>query len=71
MPLDAMATTTATFGLLRTIGGTIGISIGDAILGSELRRRLPKIQGFVTGPNGAGLTNNVKGLSQIQVSLSD
>lgn len=30
----------------RTLGGTIGISIGGAIYASELRRRLPKIPGY-------------------------
>jgi len=65
MPLSLMATSTATFGLMRTIGGTIGISVGDAIFSSELTRRLPKIQGF-DASTGAGLTNNIQGLSHIQ-----
>jgi hypothetical protein len=34
MPLKDMATSTATFGLLRTLGGTVGISVGQAILTS-------------------------------------
>jgi len=65
MPLSMMATSTATLGLMRTLGGTIGISIGDAIFSSELRRRLPKIRGF-SASTGSGLTNTIRGLSQIQ-----
>jgi hypothetical protein len=34
MPLRDMATSTATFGLLRTLGGTVGISVGEAIYAS-------------------------------------
>jgi hypothetical protein len=67
MPLSLMATSTATLGLMRTLGGTIGISIGDAIFSSELTKRLSNIQGF-DASTGAGLTNNIQGLSHIQVS---
>jgi hypothetical protein len=34
MPLRDMATSTAAFGLIRTIGGTVGISVGEAIFSS-------------------------------------
>lgn len=37
MPHKEMATSTATFGLIRTLGGTIGISVGQAILSSVCR----------------------------------
>jgi hypothetical protein len=67
MPLDAMATSTATFGLVRTLGGTIGISIGDAILGSQLRKRLSRISGY-SPSTGGGLTNDVRSLSRLEVS---
>lgn len=46
MPPSAIPTATATFGLLRTLGGAIGVSVGGTIYGSELRKRLPAIQGF-------------------------
>ncbi|KZS98567.1 MFS general substrate transporter [Sistotremastrum niveocremeum HHB9708] len=65
MPINVMATSTATFGLVRTLGGTIGISIGDAIFASQLRRRLPQISGY-HADTGAGLTNNIRGLNLIQ-----
>lgn len=67
MPAKDMATATATLGLLRTIGGTVGISAGGAIYISFLRRRLDKISGYDAAsiPNGA-LINNVGSLTQIQ-----
>jgi hypothetical protein len=34
MPLKDMATSTAAFGFIRTLGGTVGISIGQAIFSS-------------------------------------
>jgi len=65
MPLKDMATSTATFSLIRTLGGTIGISIGDTIYASQLRQRLPKIQGY-NPSGGPAITNNVASLHQIQ-----
>ncbi|KAF8342225.1 major facilitator superfamily domain-containing protein [Cantharellus anzutake] len=69
MPLKDMATSTGAFTLLRTLGGTIGISIGDAIYSSELEkrlRRIPDIGSFLNGRTIHQLTNDVKGLTQIQ-----
>jgi len=63
MPIQDMPLTTTTFGLLRTLGGTIGISIGQAIYTSFLKRRLSKISGFTASESQ--LTSNVRGLSQI------
>lgn len=51
----------------RTLGGTIGIAIGDTIYASELRRRLPTIQGYEPA-GGDSATNDVAGLSHIEVS---
>jgi len=45
MPLKDMATSTSTMAVLRFLGGTIGISMGQAIYESGLRARLPSIQG--------------------------
>jgi hypothetical protein len=56
----------STFGLLRQIGGTLGISIGGAIYASGLRARLPQIEGY-TPNTGFGLTNDFRGLADIQV----
>ncbi|EJD03253.1 MFS general substrate transporter [Fomitiporia mediterranea MF3/22] len=46
MPLKDMATSTAVFVLLRTLGGTVGISVGDTVFQSELPGRLAKVPGF-------------------------
>lgn len=66
MPLKDMATSTATMGLIRTLGGTIGISVGQAIWSSELAKRLKSVQGFATDTSPAALTQNVRGLKDIQ-----
>ncbi|EJU00412.1 MFS amino acid permease [Dacryopinax primogenitus] len=65
MPIKDMATSTATFGLLRTLGGTIGISIGGAIYQSEVSRRASSIPGW-TPPPQSQLTSDVRALSLIQ-----
>ncbi|KDQ16128.1 hypothetical protein BOTBODRAFT_107517 [Botryobasidium botryosum FD-172 SS1] len=63
MPIQDMPLTTTTFGLLRTLGGTIGISIGQAIYTSFIKRRIAKINGFTISQSQ--LTGDVHGLSQI------
>ncbi|KIO29864.1 hypothetical protein M407DRAFT_20934 [Tulasnella calospora MUT 4182] len=67
MPQKDMATVTSTFGLLRQIGGTIGISASGSVYVSFLRRRLDDIQGFDASriPNGQ-LINGVGSLHNIQ-----
>ncbi|KZO93352.1 MFS general substrate transporter [Calocera viscosa TUFC12733] len=65
MPIKDMATSTATFGLLRTLGGTIGVSIGGAIYQSEVQRRAAAVPGW-TPPSQSQLTSNVRQLSDIQ-----
>lgn len=42
MPVKDMATSTATFGFLRTLGGTVGVAIGQAIY-SSVRIAMPKL----------------------------
>lgn len=66
MPLKDMATSTGTFGLLKTMAGTIGISIGQAIYTSILKRkinRIPDLSGFDTSP--AALTESVRTLQRL------
>lgn len=63
--VSQMATTTSCFGLIRTLGGTIGISVGGAIYSSELTRRLSGIQGYAA-QTGAELSGNVSGLINIE-----
>ncbi|KAF8163478.1 MFS amino acid permease [Crassisporium funariophilum] len=67
MPIKDMATSTATFGFIRTLGATVGISIGQAIYSSTLRKKISKIPNlplsFDTSP--AGLTQSVGRLKHI------
>jgi hypothetical protein len=64
MPLRDMATSTATFGFLRTLGGTIGISIGQAIYSSVLQRRIASLGiNFDTSPSA--LSESVRKLGDI------
>ncbi|KAF8265936.1 MFS general substrate transporter [Lactarius quietus] len=54
MPLKDMATTTGAYGFLGAMGGTIGISIGQAIYTSILKRkinRIPELSGIDTSPS--------------------
>ena len=70
MPLKDMATSTGAFVLIRMLGGTIGISIGDAIYSSELIKRLrkiPDIGSFLNGRSIDQLKDDVQGLTRIQV----
>lgn len=64
MPMKEMQTATATLGLSRQLGSTIGISIGGTIYASILRRMLSTIPGYSI-PNSSS-SENVAGLTQIQ-----
>ncbi|GJJ12691.1 hypothetical protein Clacol_006935 [Clathrus columnatus] len=66
MPLKDMATSTAAFVLIRTLGGTIGISVGQAIWSSELVKRLPSISGFHAHTSPGALAQSVPSLKNIQ-----
>ncbi|KAI0780966.1 MFS amino acid permease [Trametes elegans] len=65
MPLKDMATSTAAFVLIRSLGGTVGISIGQAIISSELRRRVANIPGLSIDTSPAALTQLVRQISHI------
>ncbi|ORY90627.1 MFS amino acid permease [Leucosporidium creatinivorum] len=65
MPISEMATSTSTVGLFRSMGGTIGISVGGAIYASELKNRLAGISGYATEA-AVATSGNVKGLVDIQ-----
>lgn len=77
MPLKDMATSTATFTLIRTLGGTVGISVGDTIFTTELVKRLAKVPGYASSSaaqsSGGGVAiTSFTGLTQIQpVSLRE
>ncbi|GAA5918773.1 hypothetical protein JCM6882_006808 [Rhodosporidiobolus microsporus] len=63
-----MATSTATVQLLRSIGGTIGISVCGAIYASELKKGLEGIEGYTLGGEHgmSSATAAVEGLTKIE-----
>ncbi|KAH9030951.1 MFS general substrate transporter [Lactarius hengduanensis] len=66
MPLKDMATSTGAFGFLRTMGGTVGISVGQAIYTSILKKkinRIPDLSSFDTSP--AALSESVRTLQNL------
>ncbi|KAK0210903.1 MFS general substrate transporter [Desarmillaria ectypa] len=65
MPLKDMATSTAAFGFIRTLGGTVGISVGQVVFSSTLRRRLAKIPNVEVGLPGGSLSESVRHLKDI------
>jgi len=65
MPLKDMATSTATFGFLRTMGGTVGISTGQAIYSSILKKKLAKIPNLDFDTSPAALSESVRQLKNI------
>lgn len=67
MPISEMATATSTIGLIRSLGGTVGISIGGSIYASELSKRLRAVDGYAI-PDGHVSVGDVSGLTKIQVS---
>ncbi|KAF8531473.1 MFS amino acid permease [Gautieria morchelliformis] len=66
MPVKDMATTTATMGLIKTLGATIGVSVGQAIWTSELRRRTVSIQNFGLSIQSGALVDSVRQIQHIQ-----
>ncbi|KAI0336510.1 MFS amino acid permease [Cubamyces sp. BRFM 1775] len=65
MPLKDMATSTAAFILIRTLGGTVGISVGEAIISSELRKRVSHIAGLSIDTSPSALTQIVRQIPKI------
>ncbi|KAH7912244.1 major facilitator superfamily domain-containing protein [Hygrophoropsis aurantiaca] len=66
MPIKDMATSTGAFVFLRTLGGTVGITIGEAIISSVLQQKLkavPGLSGF--GTSAADLNDSVRKISSI------
>ncbi|KAG2111720.1 major facilitator superfamily domain-containing protein [Suillus discolor] len=65
MPIKDMATSTGAFVFLRTLGGTIGITIGEAIISSVLQQKLRGIQGLTMNTSAAALNDSVRQISSI------
>jgi len=65
MPIKDMATSTSTFGFLRTLGGTVGISIGQAIFSSVLQEKVKSISGLTLNTSPGALSESVRHLKDI------
>ncbi|EEB89152.1 hypothetical protein MPER_12785, partial [Moniliophthora perniciosa FA553] len=65
MPIKDMATSTASFGFIRTLGGTVGIAIGQAVWSSTLQNRLDRIPDLSLGTAGGELAQSVRHLKEI------
>lgn len=64
MPPSEMATSTAAMALVRTAGGTVGITIAGSIFNAGVRSRVGGIQGYSLPPGGT--TSNLRGLVHLQ-----
>jgi len=65
MPIKDMATTTSTFGFIRTLGGTVGISVGQAIFSSILAQKIRRIPNLTFDSSAASLSQGVGRLKLI------
>ncbi|KAG2343385.1 MFS general substrate transporter [Suillus weaverae] len=65
MPIKDMATSTGAFMFLRTLGSTMGITIGEAIISSVLPQKLQGIQGLTIDTSAAVLNGNIKQIPSI------
>lgn len=69
MPLKDMATTTATFGFIRTLGGALGIAVGQVIFSSVLVKKvgkIPDLPPFLSTTDPAKLSQSVHLLGSIE-----
>ncbi|KAF7973419.1 hypothetical protein HWV62_15227 [Athelia sp. TMB] len=65
MPLKDMATSTGTFGFLRTLGGSLGVAVGQAIWASFLQRKLKAIPNLDFDTSPGALSEAVRSLKDI------
>ncbi|KAI6036042.1 hypothetical protein PISMIDRAFT_118400 [Pisolithus microcarpus 441] len=68
MPIKDMATASSAFMFLRTVGGAVGISVGEAIISSLLSKKMasiPDISSYVSGSTAALLNDDVSYLHLI------
>ncbi|KAJ6551403.1 major facilitator superfamily domain-containing protein [Mycena capillaripes] len=66
MPVKDMPTTTTTDGLFRSLGSTLGASVGQTIWTGELRRKLGKIPNLNLDLSGGALSQAVRTLYLIE-----
>ncbi|KAF7354705.1 Membrane transporter [Mycena sanguinolenta] len=65
MPVKDMATSSTTFGLFRSLGSTIGISVGQAIWSAIVRQRLSKISGLTINFSGGALADSARQIQSL------
>ncbi|OCB88604.1 MFS general substrate transporter [Sanghuangporus baumii] len=65
MPLKDMATSTATYVFVRQLGGTVGVSIGQAIWSSEIRSKAKNLSGISIDTSPNALTESVRSLRSL------
>ncbi|KAG6376367.1 MFS general substrate transporter [Boletus reticuloceps] len=65
MPIKDMATSTGAFVFLRTLGGTIGITVGEAIISNTLQQRLRGIAGLTFDTSPASINDAVRKIASI------
>ncbi|KAG1765813.1 MFS general substrate transporter [Suillus occidentalis] len=65
MPVKDMATSTGAFMFIRTLGSTVGVTIGEAIISSVLHKKLQGIQGLTVDTSAAALNGGIKWISSI------
>ncbi|SJL00547.1 related to multidrug resistance proteins [Armillaria ostoyae] len=65
MPLKDMATSTAAYGFIRTLGGTVGVSVGQVVFSSTLTKRLAKIPNAESSLPTGSLSESVRHLKNI------
>ncbi|TRM62610.1 major facilitator superfamily domain-containing protein [Schizophyllum amplum] len=66
MPIKDMATSTGAFAFIRTIGGTVGVSIGQTIFTSTLNRRLKSIPDVPFSGSASSYIEAVRQLKNIE-----
>ncbi|KAJ7343348.1 major facilitator superfamily domain-containing protein [Mycena albidolilacea] len=67
MPIKDMATSTATYGFIRQIGGTVAVALGQAIITSTLRKKIAHIHNLTVNidTTPAALSQSVLTLKNI------
>ncbi|KAG2130305.1 major facilitator superfamily domain-containing protein [Suillus bovinus] len=65
MPIKDMATSTGTFMLFRTLGSTVGMAMGEAVISSVLQQKLQDIEGLTIDTSVTALNGNIKLISSI------
>ncbi|KAE9409632.1 MFS general substrate transporter [Gymnopus androsaceus JB14] len=68
MPVSEMASSTTALVLIRTISGSVGLSVGNVIFATELKKRLRPVSGYdVSNKTVSDLVNDIRNLVDIQL----